>query len=225
MNMKAEFIKNVLIEFENHANANTALEQERYMKNQFYFYGVKTEKRRQIQKPFFIHQYLPAKENLEQIVKHFWNNPHRECQYFAQELTFKYKNQIELKDIELLEFMVINKSWWDTVDFIASNLIGYYFFLYPKEKTVFVEKWLKSKNIWLQRSALLFQLKYKEKLNTEILKFTIESLLNSKEFFINKAIGWILREYGKTNPEWVITFVNKTSISNLSKREALKRIV
>ena len=85
-------------------------------------------------------------------------------------------------------------------------------------------KWIASNNIWLQRSSLIFQLKYKNKLDTKTLKNNINSLLNSNEFFVNKAIGWILREYGKTNPKWVIKFVRKTELSNLSKKQALKHL-
>ena len=83
---------------------------------------------------------------------------------------------------------------------------------------------MKSDNIWLQRTFLIFQLKYKEEININLLTDYILQLKDTKEFFINKAIGWILREYTRTNPEWVIDFVNKHELSNLSKREALKLI-
>ncbi|MCX2678736.1 DNA alkylation repair protein [Galbibacter sp. EGI 63066] len=216
------FVAYLEIEFKNNANPNIASEQKSYMKNQFEFYGIKAPERRKIQKPFFANEYLPPKENSAKIIKLLWDKPQREYQYFAQEFAFKYLKELENKDIELFEFLVLHKSWWDTVDFIAVNLIGYYFKKFPEQRTTYVRKWIESENIWLQRSALLFQLKYKEKLDTEILKFTIESLLGSKEFFINKAIGWILREYGKTNPQWVQEYVNELPLANLSKREALK---
>ena len=120
--------------------------------------------------------------------------------------------------------MVTHKSWWDTVDFIAVKLMGAYFITYPDQKKVCISKWLKSNNIWLQRSALLFQLKYKSAIDTQLLSSSINYLLGSKEFFINKAIGWILREYSRTNPIWVMAFVDKTALSNLSKKEALRLI-
>ena len=85
-----------------------------------------------------------------------------------------------------------------------------------------MKKWLESGNIWLQRSALLFQLKYKEDIDTQILSSIINYLLGSKEFFINKAIGWILREYSRTNPSWVVGFVERTALNPLSKKEALR---
>ena len=217
-----EFINTLEIEFEKHKNAKIALEQKAYMRHQFQFYGLKATVRREIQKPFFIKEYLPQKSEIEHIIKTLWEKPQREYQHFAQELAFKYVKQLELKDINLFEFMVTNKSWWDTVDFIANKLMGEYFKTFPNQKEKYVTKWLKSDNIWLQRSALLFQLKYKNKIDTVLLSSTINSLLNSKEFFINKAIGWVLREYSRTNPNWVIEFVNNTELSNLSKKEALR---
>ena len=217
-----EFINTLEIEFEKHKNAKIALEQKAYMRHQFQFYGLKATVRREIQKPFFIKEYLPQKSEIEHIIKTLWEKPQREYQLFAQELAFKYVKQLELKDINLFEFMVTNKSWWDTVDFIANKLMGEYFKTFPNKKEKYVTKWLKSDNMWLQRSALLFQLKYKNKIDTVLLSSTINSLLNSKEFFINKAIGWVLREYSRTNPNWVIEFVNNTELSNLSKKEALR---
>ena len=217
-----EFINTLEIEFEKHKNAKIALEQKAYMRHQFEFYGLKATVRREIQKPFFIKEYLPQKSEIEHIIKTLWEKPEREYQHFAQELAFKYVKQLELKDINLFEFMVTNKSWWDTVDFIANKLMGEYFKTFPNQKEKYVTKWLKSDNMWLQRSALLFQLKYKNKIDTVLLSSTINSLLNSKEFFINKAIGWVLREYSRTNPNWVIEFVNNTELSTLSKKEALR---
>lgn len=87
-----------------------------------------------------------------------------------------------------------------------------------------VEEWIASENMWLQRLALLFQLKYKDEVDTQLLQYVINELLGSKEFFINKAIGWSLRQYSKFNPDWVVEFVAKTPLENLSKREALKII-
>jgi len=218
------FINTLEIEFAQHANPRIALEQKAYMRNQFAYYGIKATERREIQKPFFVKEFLPKKDKLDQIVIALWEKPQRDYQYFSQELAFKYVKQLAEKDIELYEYMVTHKSWWDTVDFIAAKLIGEYFKKFPEQRDAYVKKWISSNNIWLQRSALLFQLKYKENLDTALLSSIINSLLGSKEFFINKAIGWILREYSKTNPTWVKDFAKKTALSSLSKKEALRLI-
>jgi len=217
-----KFIDTLELEFQRNENVKIALEQKAYMRNQFEYFGLKAAERRAIQKPFLINAYLPEKEKVPALVIFFWNKPQRDFQYFGQELVFKYVKQLEKDDIELFEYMVIHKSWWDTVDFIAVKLMGVYFKKFPKQRGIYVKKWLATGNIWLQRSALLFQLKYKEDLDTRILSETINSLLGSKEFFINKAIGWVLREYSRANPKWVVDFSNRTDLNPLSKREALR---
>lgn len=217
-----EFLQSLEIEFKRNSNAQIAIEQKAYMRNQFEFYGIKTALRREIQKPFLVKTYLPPKSELEQIVKTLWAKPQREFQFFAQELVFKYIKQFEKNDIALLEHIVTHKSWWDTVDYIAVKLIGSYFKKYPQQLDVYIDKWLASGNIWLQRCCLLYQLKSKDKMDTYRLSNVIERLLGSKEFFINKAIGWVLREYSRTNPQWVRDFVENHDLANLSKREALR---
>ena len=217
-----EFINSLDQEFRKQANSRVAKAQSAYMRNQFDFYGLTTSKRRNIQQPLFQEYNLSLTPDLKKIIRRLWKKEEREYQYCAQELIFQNTQQFTPEYINLFEFMITHKSWWDTIDFLSPKLVGTYFNLYPEKKEDQVEKWLCSNNIWLQRSCLLFQLKYKHNLNTELLTHIIYSLLNSKEFFINKAIGWILREYSKTNSRWVVDFVEKTSLSKLSSKEALK---
>jgi 3-methyladenine DNA glycosylase AlkD len=218
------FIDTLESEFELNADAKIAKQQKAYLRDQFEFYGMKTPVRRAIQKPFLVKAYLPPKEDLETLVKILWNKPQREYHYFCQELIEKYTKQFTEKDIELLEFMVTHHSWWDTVDFIATKLIKAYFSSFPNQRDVYVKQWLASNNMWLQRSSIIFQLLSKDKMDAEFLAHVINSLLGSDEFFINKAIGWALRDYSRTNPKWVVDFVAKTKLHSLSKREALRLI-
>ncbi|MBX2941275.1 MAG: DNA alkylation repair protein [Cyclobacteriaceae bacterium] len=220
------YLSTLQAEFERQANPKIAAGQKAYMKNRFEFYGIPAPQRKETQKPFLLKQQLPPKKALKSLVKQLWNQPQREYQMFGQELVHRYSKQLEKEDIALLEYMVTHKSWWDTVDFIAANTMGAYFQLYPELRKEYVKKWLASDHMWLQRSALLFQLKYKDQLDKELLANTIRQLQGSKEFFINKAIGWTLRQYSKTNPKWVKDFVRDTpTLANLSKREALRLII
>lgn len=220
-----DFIASLNQEFLSNGNPKIASEQKAYMREQFEYFGIKTPVRRQIQKPFLIKEYLPPKEQLQDIVKTLWGKSEREFHLFGQELVFKYIKKFQKDDMPILEFMVTHKSWWDTVDYIAVHLMGTFFKIYPEERKKYVDKWLKSGNIWLQRCALLFQLKYKTDLDTGLLVHAITNLLGSKEFFINKAIGWVLREYSRTNPEWVEDFVYQTELHSLSRKEALRIIL
>ena len=217
-----EFVQTLELELKRNSNSKIAKEQKAYMRNQFEFYGIKSPLRREIQKPFLAKSFLPPKTELEEIVKALWNKPQREYQFTAQELAFKYTQQFDKIDIALLEFMVTHKSWWDTVDYIAVKLIGAYFTRFPEQLDSFIDRWLASGNIWLQRCCLLYQLKSKDKMDTQRLQYIIQKLLGSKEFFINKAIGWVLREYSRTNPKWVREFTENNDLANLSRREALR---
>ncbi len=219
-----EYIDQLVLEFKNNANPKNAAAQKAYMKNRFEFYGIPAPLRKELQKPFLVKKYLPPKEDLAPIVKSLWLRPQRELQYFSQELVFKFKNEFEAVDIDLFEWMVTRKSWWDTVDFLAAKCVGAEFEKYPGLREPYVTKWVASGNIWLQRTAILFQMNYKERVDKALLTYVIRSLSSSKEFFINKAIGWMLRNYSRVNPEWVSGFVEKTSLSNLSQREALRLI-
>ncbi|MEZ7901603.1 MAG: DNA alkylation repair protein [Flavobacteriales bacterium] len=219
-----DFVTQLETDFRQQADRNIAVNQEAYLQNQFELYGLPTPLRKEIQKPFLLKENLPNKKELPHIITELWSKPQREFQYFAIDLNRKYLKKIEFQDIELFELMITNKSWWDTVDLIATNLVGAYFKLFPEQIIPVTKKWMNSDNMWLQRTCLIFQLKYKEEIDTDLLTDYILQLKDTKEFFINKAIGWILREYTRKNPEWVIDFVNKYELSNLSKREALKLI-
>jgi len=220
-----DFIRALQSEFEAHADSDIAKQQKAYLRNQFLFYGIMTPVRRNIQKPFLTTQYLPPKENLENLIKTLWKRPQREYHYFAQELAQKYTKKFEKKDILLLESMITHNSWWDTVDSIATKLVKAYFKKFPDERDKSIEQWLSSENIWLQRTCLIFQLLEKEKTDLKLLEHVINSLLGSREFFVNKAIGWILRDYSRTDSDWVVNFVDRTPLEALSKREALKLIL
>jgi 3-methyladenine DNA glycosylase AlkD len=218
------FIELLEVEFQRHANYQRSIGQKAYMRNQFDFFGLDAATRRKVQQHFLLSKFLPSKSEAHQLIIKLWKKPQRDFQYVAQELAFKYVNVLEKDDIQLFEYMVVHKSWWDTIDYIAPKLIGNYFNKYPEQRETYIQKWIASENSWLQRSAILFQLKYKSNLDTELLEKIINSLNETNEFFINKAIGWILREYSRTNPNWVIAFVKKTPLSNLSKKEALRLI-
>jgi len=223
--MNEEYIKPLIKIYRANANKTNALAMKKYLRNQFEFYGMKMPLRRSLSKAFIKQYGLPPKTHLYTTVKSLWQLPHREYQYFAMELIERYVKQFDKRDIKLLEHIITKKSWWDTVDFISAKLVGSFFEKYPvliKSKT---KKWIESDNIWLQRTAILFQLKYKNQTDKSLLFQYINSMSGSKDFFIRKAIGWALREYAKTNPQSVVRFVQSNTLSVLSKKEALRRVI
>jgi len=194
----------------------------KYMKNQFPYLGIKTPKRKQLFKDFIKEFGLPELSELKQITLELWELPEREFQYTALGILRKYTKRWDEYFIDILEQLIITKSWWDSVDGIASWLVGEHFKRFPQHRDEYIGKWMRSGNMWLQRTCILFQLSYKEKTDVMLLGGIIMSLNTSKEFFIQKAIGWALREYSKTDADAVINFVENNELASLSKREAYK---
>lgn len=208
--------------FELHANKEIAFSMKKYMKGQYEYFGIKSPERREIKKEFLQKYGLPEAHLLPVLIEDCWELPQREFQYFIMEVLERTAKKAESGRIDHYEFMISNKSWWDTVDYIASNLVGVHFQKYPECIITTTKNWMDSGNIWLQRTSILFQLKYKRNTDVALMSEYIRRLHGSKEFFINKAIGWILREYSKTDPEWVVDYVKNHPLAPLSKREALK---
>ena len=209
-------------EFLLHQNPEIAAKQKAYLKNHFEHFGLTTTVRRTITKPFFDKAFLPPKSELKSIVITAWEKPQRDFHHFAQELVFRYKKDFEESDIELMEYMITHKSWWDTVDYIGMHLIKNYFKKFPHKKASYIDKWLATDNLWLQRTTIYCQLKDKTKMDIELLTKVIITLSPSNEFFIKKAIGTILREYSRIDAKWVVDFINNHEISKLSKREGTR---
>lgn len=204
-----------------HQNPQKSVGMEAYMKHLFPFLGISSPERVEISKEIASKFQINSLDR--DMISALWLENEREYQYLAMDYLKKYKKQLLPSDIEWVHSLIIQKSWWDTVDFLAAHIIGHLVLLQPSLIKSHIDKWSTDKNMWLNRTAILFQLKYKEKTDFELLKRYILQHLESKEFFINKASGWALREYAKTNPAAVIHFVEtQPKLSGLTKREALK---
>jgi 3-methyladenine DNA glycosylase AlkD len=218
----ANYLHPLLQRLEAHADPQEAAPMARYMRDQFPFYGIKTPRRREIVRQFVAEHGLPAPELLEPVVLALWQRPQRECQYIAVGLLEKGGKRLAAPVVDLLERLIVTKSWWDTVDALAGDLAGEQFRRFPAARQAALPRWRASDNIWLRRSAILFQLGYKAETDAALLLAIVAENRASGEFFIQKAIGWALREYSKTNPDLVAAFVEGAELAPLSRREALK---
>ncbi len=214
-------MKKIIVELlEENYDEEQAVKMSAYMKDNFKFAGIPKPKLKELIKPFL---KKTSKEQLDwNFVFDLWNEDFREAQYVALEYLQKHHKQLVISDIENLKRLIIEKSWWETVDTIDA-FVGEIVLIDSSLKTTMLD-WAKADNIWLRRVAIDFQQEYKEKTDTELLAKIIEFNLNSNEFFINKAIGWSLRDYSKINPVWVRDFVekNRDNMSSLSIKEATK---
>ena len=216
-------LNDIFAEFKKLKNDKKAIEMSAYMKNQFAFLGISASPRKEIENKIF---KSVAKENIDfKFTDKCYKNKYREFQYTAIDyLNFK-KEYLNISHIEILKNYILTKSWWDTIDHL-DKIVGD-IALRDKKVNKILLNWSLDENIWIRRVAIDHQILRKEKTNIELLEQIIINNLNQKEFFINKAIGWSLRDYSKTNPKWVRDFIkrHKNSMNNLSIREASKYIL
>ncbi len=221
MSFPSPYLEQLSDKYIQYADPTRASEMEKYMRNQFSFYGIKKPLRATLTEPI-IKELFDTASNHAEIAICCWQQPQREWQYFGIEFMAKSRKYWNENTPANFEYLITQKSWWDTVDFIAVHCVGKYFTVHPGERNQWIEKWRYSDNFWLVRVAILFQLQYKEKTDVPLLFDICSEHAWQKEFFIRKAIGWSLRQYARTNPGAVQDFVKNSELSALSKREALK---
>lgn len=220
-----EFVNQLESAFQENSNNDNALAMAAYMKNHFNFYGIKTTARRLILKTNWTTNKKEVNSNIREITTTLYAKKQRELHYSAIEILIKeLKGNYKKEDIDLIEKLIITNSWWDSIDTISKYILGQYLLEFPEMIEETIHKFSNSTNMWPNRSAILFQLGYKEKTNFNLLKAICLQHQNSTEFFIQKAIGWSLREYAKTNSNEVIDFVANSKLKPLSKKEALKNV-
>ena len=206
------------------ANPTKAVNMATYLKNKFNCFGIKSPVHKEIQKKWLT-RIKPQKHNHWDVIYNLWALDEREFHYIAIDYLNKTpKAKIAATDHKNLEELITTHSWWDSVDSIASNYVGKYFQAFPEKRDEVIKRWSQSDNMWLNRTCLIFQLKYKDDVDFELLKELIKQFQPDKQFFIQKAIGWSLRQYSKFNSKAVADFINEIELTGLARREASKYI-
>ncbi|WP_260444198.1 DNA alkylation repair protein [Listeria rocourtiae] len=205
-----------------HANSEEKQAMEQYMRNQFVFLGLRSPKRRVLYRNFIAECGKP--QDTISVAKKLYEQEEREFCYIAIDILTKSVKKQSMDVIDFYEQLIQTEPWWDTVDLLASTLVGGHFAVYPELIPTYNAKWIDGNDMWLARTAILFQLKYKEKTDAMLLFANCEKWLDSEDFFIQKAIGWALRQYAKFDSEAVIDFVETHDLAPLSRREALKHL-
>ena len=192
-----------------------------YMKNQFSFHGIQSPERRKITTQLFKDWQIKTMPVDWGFVTALWEMPEREYQYVALDYLKRMQKCLDAGDLPKIKKLITTKSWWDTVDILASNVTGQIVRAHPDQAEL-MDEWIEDDNLWVRRTAILHQLSYKNETDQDRLFSYCRIHGSDPEFFIAKAIGWALREYGKTSPQAVTAFVERTALQKLSKREALK---
>ncbi len=207
-----------------HIDSNKKKQMEAYMKNKFIFFGIPQPLRQLILKDIKNAHHFQWTADTKKLVNILWNSEQRELQYIAMDILKPLAKKLTLEDLDWVESLIVHKSWWDTVDLLATHLVGHILSNSENKESYAISR-IENDNMWLNRTALLFQLKYKKETNWNLLQTLILMTESSNEFFIRKAQGWALREYSKTNPLEVRTFVeNNPQLSGLTQREAMKYV-
>lgn len=192
-----------------------------YMRDQFAFLGIRTPVRRQVAKSALTEAKKSGRIDWS-FVELCWASDFREHHYLAIDYLLTMSAHLKKADLPKIEQLLLVDPWWDTVDAL-SGVVAKMVLQEPTLKSD-MSRWSTADSIWLRRSAIIHQLLLKEQTDTDLLRLILWNNLGTKEFFINKAIGWILREYAKTDPAWVRHFIAtyRDQMSSLSIREASK---
>ncbi|WP_329316326.1 DNA alkylation repair protein [Streptomyces sp. NBC_01278] len=196
-----------------------------YMKDVAPFLGIRTPLRRALSKTVTARTPQPAEADLAALVLRCWELPEREYHYFAVDYLRRHVRVCSSGFLPVVRRLIVTVPWWDTVDHLAAHAAGPLVAADPA-LTAVMDDWIGDEDLWLARTALLHQLRYKSATDPERLFAYCRRRSGHPDFFVRKAIGWALREYAKTDPEAVRAFVaaERNALSPLSVREALKNI-
>ena len=217
----AELARRLFADLRAAADGERAAQMAAYMRDQFRYLGVQTPARRKISRPFL---NAAKKERLLDwdFVDACWQAEEREFQYVAADYLRKVRRLLTVADLPRVRGLAVTKPWWDTVDSLDATVGSVV--AQSAEGRELILKWARDENMWVRRLAIDHQLQRKEGTDVELLSSIIEANLGSGEFFIDKAVGWALRDYSKTDPEWVRAFIaeHRQGMAALAVREASK---
>ncbi|MFI8501676.1 DNA alkylation repair protein [Streptomyces sp. NPDC085524] len=196
-----------------------------YMKDVAPFLGIPTPLRRELSKAVTRGAPVPSESDCAALALGCWRLPEREYHYFAVDYLRRHVARCSSGFLPVVRHLVVTVPWWDTVDLLAAHTVGPLVAADPGLGAV-MDEWIEDEDLWLARTALLHQLRYKGATDGGRLFAHCRRRAGDSDFFLRKAIGWALREYAKTDPTAVRAFVEaeRGSLSPLSVREALKNL-
>ncbi len=211
--------------FEENKDEQQALKMEAYLRNQFKMLGIPKSKRAGLEKEFIKETKKLNNDELITLVNELHNKDYREYMYTAQQILLANFKKLTIEDIYKITNLALINPWWENADGYVM-VIKRWLKQNPGYIKEYVNKYYNNKNFWLRRISIIAQLSLKEKTDFEVLKKAIKYNIKDKEFFIQKAIGWSLRDYSKSNPKEVRNFIeeNKDKLSNLAIKEGSKYI-
>ena len=224
-----EFVAGIRSALAGAGDPERAAGQQRYMKSEMPYYGVTLPQVRTLLKPL-LEQHPPrSREVWEATVRALWDEATHREEWYAAVMVAQHPaagDWLDPASLDLWHHLVTTGAWWDVVDETAANLVGEVLAKHRAEVTPVMRAWAVDEHLWVRRTAVLCQLRATDATDLDLLRFAIESNLDSTSFWLRKAIGWALRQYARTDPEWVRAEVDRLDgrLSGLSRREATKHL-
>ena len=203
--------------------------QQRYMKSSMPFMGVRVPLMRKTARAVFDRHPPAGADQWRATVRALWHEAqYREERHAAVELALHrpFLRWLTMDSVPLLEELIVAGAWWDYVDRIAPAGLGHVLAAEPEPMGATMRVWARDENIWRRRAALLCQLGSKKDTDLVLLYDCIEASMGHREFFVQKAMGWALRDYARTDPGEVRRYVaaNEARLPTLTRREATKNL-
>lgn len=212
-------------ELERRGDPTRAEQEKRYLKSEREHFGVTVPGIRAAVLGVTGGYPEPTRSQLRAVVERLWDRPAHECRFAAVELLEHFDRLLEPADMDLLERLIREAGTWALVDGLAASVTGALVERHPGLGSV-LDAWARDPDFWIRRSALLALLLPLRRGGGDFDRFTryADGMLEEPEFFIRKAIGWVLREVGKKRPElvrdWLLPRASRAS--GLTVREAVK---
>ncbi|WP_436521726.1 DNA alkylation repair protein [Actinoplanes sp. HUAS TT8] len=223
--LTARLLGRLTADFETGRDPDRAPAMEAYMRDQFPFLGLSAGARRSAARTALAGLPKPSEEELAEIVRGCWARDEREFQQFACDYLVTHVTVPGPGFLDVAEELITTKSWWDTVDPLATRFVGGLVRRHP-DLVARMDAWSGSDNLWLIRTAILHQLHYGAETNTTRLFSYCTRNAAHRDFFVRKAIGWALRHHARTDPAAVRSYLTAHAavLSPLSMREAAKHL-
>lgn len=206
-----------------------AAAQQRYMKSAMPYRGFTSPELKALLRPLLAEHPPEDRASWEATVRELWDGAtHREERYAALAIGRHRaaRTWLDAGSVPLFRHLVVTGAWWDLVDETAQHLVRPALESHPEELTPVLRDWATDDDVWIRRTAVICQVGRRAATDTDLLRHAIDANVDDRTFWLRKGIGWALRDYARTDPDWVRAEVDRHGVrlANLSRREALKHL-
>jgi len=206
----------------------TAEKQRAYMKSALPYHGLPAPRLKLLLRPLLKNWAPVSREQWVATILALWDEATHREQWYAALAVARHPRARSWRDPESLELwrhLVVTGAWWDVVDEVA-HLVGDVLLHHHDATAPALRRWASDDDLWIRRTAVICQVGHKDRVDTALLRHAVDANADDTSFWLRKAIGWALRDYARTDPDWVLGEVSRLEgrLSGLSRREATKHL-